>query len=654
MWNEFFARLPCSVGLVRWATGRFTIVVKVTLRAPSSGLAPASSPGPTGPALSPGSMGPGGSAPLAWSDAPDPVSLDVVDGAGALVYPSDFAPYKSACDVLVAGAEIGARAADGLIAIDRAEKRVAAKASLGARETFCPSGDPTAPAAMRVWSQPNADFSRFQAAPPDQRIAHPRAPFAVQYRRGDVAIDARFEGGEPTVRLLDRNTQSSVAAIAMALDTILVAPREERVTLVWRGVGVTPSAFGPSGWGPQGAPVLAVDFDGPGVPPTYAFAGVVVEPQMLRAQQASSIAPRAMSQPPQSSSSGPAGPEQTRSDDTRLVDPAARSAGLPFSSPPSRPSPGPDGTRMMVSLPELVASAPVAGAANVAFTQIAPALPSAEDRSPTPSAASSRPASSPRDTAPEATRSPARTQLAPALDTDQTVPAQARVKALTLPFRRVGSGPPSEPREALDARAFAELRGGPAVAPAWDAPQGTSLAARPPMTQALNALPLETTAPADVLPPPLARAPGLPQAPSAGFPAGPADPVPPLPGSYPQIAAYMQQPSYAPPAPSQPIATPSYAPPPLSYAPSPSGLPPIVPRSVAPTDGGPPSGAPRPSSAPPRPSAAPSAPGLPTEEMMKAIQREVWKGERPLAEILKEHGVTESGWREAKRARAKP
>ena len=36
------------------------------------------------------------------------------------------------------------------------------------------------------------------------------------------------------------------------------------------------------------------------------------------------------------------------------------------------------------------------------------------------------------------------------------------------------------------------------------------------------------------------------------------------------------------------------------------------------------------------------------------FQREVWKGERPLAEILKDHGVTESGWREAKRARGKP
>lgn len=38
---------------------------------------------------------------------------------------------------------------------------------------------------------------------------------------------------------------------------------------------------------------------------------------------------------------------------------------------------------------------------------------------------------------------------------------------------------------------------------------------------------------------------------------------------------------------------------------------------------------------------------------MKAIQREVWKGERPLAQILQEYGVTESDWREAKRARGK-
>lgn len=644
MWNEFFARLPCSVGLVRWAAGRFTIVVKVTLRVPS-----ASSPGAV--------------SPLVWSEAPEPLTLDVVEETGALRYPSDFAPYKSACDVLVAGAEIGSRAADGFIAIDRAEKRVAAKASLGARETFCPGGDPTDAAAMRVWSQPNADFSRFQGAPPDQRIAPPRSPFAVQYRRGDAAIDARFEGGEPTARLLDRATQASIATIAMALDTILVAPREERVTLVWRGVGLTPQGWGPSGWGPQGGPVLAIDFDGPSVPPSYGFAGPVVEPQSLRAQRSGSMAPRHTS----------LAPEQTLPDDTRLVDPAAaRVAALPFTTPrlataasgrdPSAER-GSEGTRMRVSLPELVASAPVVGAANVAFTQLAPALSSASS---SPGEDRSAPSSSPSSLgAPSSagSRTPARTELAPAFDADRTAPTQGRVKALTLPFRRVVSGPPSEPREALDARAFAELRsvapvGGSAVTPPWEASRGTSVAAaRPPMTQAVSALPQETPEPGQVPPPPLARA----AQPKADVPSA----APPAPGSFPQIAAYIQQPSYAPPSPS--LATPSYAPlkpgeqPPLSYAPSPSGLPPIVARSGAPTGGAPSSSpsSPSPSASPPSsasaaPSIASAAPGLPTEEMMKAIQREVWKGERPLAEILKDHGVTESGWREAKRARGKP
>lgn len=560
MWNEFFARLPCSVGLVRWAAGRFTIIVKVTLR-----VVRAQGSSPT---------------QLVWSETPDPLGLDVVDGNGAVLHPSDFAPYKSACDVLVAGAEIGSRATEGLIAIGRAEKRVAANASLGARETFCPGGDPTDPAALRVWSQPNADFSRFQHAPPDQRIAHPRSPFAVQYRRADVAIDARFDGGEPTVRLLDRASQGPVAAIPMALDTILVAPREERVSLVWRGVAA---------W-PQGAPILAVDFDGPGVPPSYVFAGKVVEPQALRAPRPSMA------------------PEQTVPDDTRLVDPgAAHRAALPFGPPSSRPA----GTRLMVSLPSLVASAPVAGAANVAVTQLAPAH--AADAAPAEHASASTPPSS-----------GSRTQLAPAIDAGQTVPA-TRVKALTLPFRRVGAAPPSEPRGALDARGFAELRGGPAVAAAWDAAPGTSAARPQPMTQALTALPLEESTTADVPPPPLASD-------GASYPTSAA---PPPPSAYPQIASYTRPQSYAPAPPPPPVAPP----PVVSHAPLPSSqMPPPPPPPPAPA-------------APASPS--PSPPGAPSEDVMKAIQREVWKGERPLADILKDHGVTETGWREAKRTRGK-
>jgi hypothetical protein len=163
------------------------------------------------------------------------LSLDRATGSG-LAYPSDFAPYKPSCDVAVVTAAALDRQQPGRLAVGTLQKNVDAMASLGARETFCPDGDPTEASALEAWSTGQIDFVRFQATPPDQRMRWPTAGFGVDYARGPHVLSGRFEG--PFVRASVTTTDGArvLARVPMLLDTVLLEPTQRRMFAVFRGI----------------------------------------------------------------------------------------------------------------------------------------------------------------------------------------------------------------------------------------------------------------------------------------------------------------------------------------------------------------------------------------------------------------------------------
>jgi len=201
---------PVSGGLVTWPSGRETVIAKVTV-----GMSPSG-------AFVPVSM-------------PEPLSLDRASGAG-LSYPSDFAPYKPSCDVAVVGAAALERDQPGRLAVGSMTKTVDSLASLGARETFCPDGDPTEPSALEAWSSGQIDFVRFHATPPDQRTRWPSASFALDYARGPRLFTGRFDGPFVRAHVLAADGSRVLARIPMLLDTLLLDPAASRLYLVFRGL----------------------------------------------------------------------------------------------------------------------------------------------------------------------------------------------------------------------------------------------------------------------------------------------------------------------------------------------------------------------------------------------------------------------------------
>ncbi len=179
MLRDFATTLPVSVGIVPWPReiGRDTIIVKFHLVLDVHGdLEPVD------------------------GDRIAPLSLDVLDDRGELARASDFAPYKAACDIVVVGEAAADRASGGQIGAATLLHRTAPGESAAAREIFCRRGDPTDPAAMAVWSTGRIDWSRFQTAPPTQRVAFPAAPFNVRYMRSGARFAGRFVGPVPRVR----------------------------------------------------------------------------------------------------------------------------------------------------------------------------------------------------------------------------------------------------------------------------------------------------------------------------------------------------------------------------------------------------------------------------------------------------------------------
>ena len=279
-----------AVGCVGWPDGRRTVFVKLTLEPTSEGA-------------------------LVLSAEQRGAALDVTGAHGEVLVPGDFAPYKPACDVVVIERSGSARAEPGTVSVGAARFDVGPRESLGPRATFCPGGDPNDPESEALWSQPNADFNRFQSAEPQRRIAYPQPPLDLVLQRGTTIARWRFTGPIPRGYQLTRDASAVEFVMPLALDTVLIDPAEARVVLVFRAV-----------IGARADGVIAIDASWERSVDVSRFRSFTpVKPAWPRTV-ARSGAPADVA--------GPSHNDETRA----LSGPLPLSAVLPFAPRPSRPS----------------------------------------------------------------------------------------------------------------------------------------------------------------------------------------------------------------------------------------------------------------------------------------------------------------------------
>lgn len=208
--TELASSRQLHAGVVPWPDGRVTIVVKLTLV-----------------------LGAGETFRIAPHEAAEPLSLDTFDEAGILIHPSDFAPFKPACDVVILSE--ADRALSGELVVGPLRRALSPFDAAGARETFCPGGDPTDPAALPLWAISGGDFTKFQTAPPHQRIPFPTAALDVSLRRGAARMEGRLV--PPRVRFSSMGSGADpVARLTPQLDFVGLRADTARVVLVYRAV----------------------------------------------------------------------------------------------------------------------------------------------------------------------------------------------------------------------------------------------------------------------------------------------------------------------------------------------------------------------------------------------------------------------------------
>ena len=200
-----------AVGDVGWPDGRRTVFVKLTLEPTSEGA-------------------------LVLSGEQREPCLDVTGAHGEVLVPSDFAPYKPACDVVVIERSAAERAEPGTLIVGGARFDVGTRESLGPRAIFCPDGNPNDPESEALWSGPSGDFNRFQAAEPQRRVPYPQPPLDLLMQRGQTNVRWRFTGPVPRGYQLNRDASAVEFALPLALDTVLIDPEAVRVVLLFRAV----------------------------------------------------------------------------------------------------------------------------------------------------------------------------------------------------------------------------------------------------------------------------------------------------------------------------------------------------------------------------------------------------------------------------------
>lgn len=209
-----FANAPVALGAVVWSAQRTTLIAKAAFALRDDGTFEIE----------------------AWAE---PLALDTFDERGELVYPTDFAPYKPACDVVVGGRDALERQSAGQLIIGSLVCNVEPAESLGPRESFCPCGDPSSPEVQSTWMDGRMEFSRFQSAGPRQRMPWPEGPLQVELIRAPLSQRARWLGPLPSLVLEEPG--GTRRPIAMRLDTIILLQGARRMIGVWRAIVDTPT-----------------------------------------------------------------------------------------------------------------------------------------------------------------------------------------------------------------------------------------------------------------------------------------------------------------------------------------------------------------------------------------------------------------------------
>lgn len=222
---------PVVVGAFAWPLepGTLTFIVKLTYRMTEEGL-------------------------LGRTTSLEPLKLHQHAPDRTLVYPSDFAPFKPACDVII----LDSRVPLGALRVvpSRRHAAVPAPAPLLSDPRMGPSGDPLDPAADQAWSVATFDHRCFQAVPEPLRIAHPDLPLGIRIRGPNRKHDIALIGPAPEVVLLDGSGELPDRPIPLQCDTIVADLEAGRCMLSFRAVLRASDREIPS------MPVFAVDLLG--------------------------------------------------------------------------------------------------------------------------------------------------------------------------------------------------------------------------------------------------------------------------------------------------------------------------------------------------------------------------------------------------------
>lgn len=245
-------RSGVQCGTVPWPSrrGTRTIVLKRTFELVAQGVAPTAAEA-------------------------EPLRLDRAEPSGVLLFPTDFAPMKGRCDVVVVGSALLEDRPARLV-LAGVDKRVPRVGALGPRAGVGDAGDPTDPEVAEAWGKPGFDPEQFQCAPADQRLAPPSPPIDLVLELGEELWWTRLDARAPAALLIDRGGRLPAQRVATRIDTVLVDPILQRVAVVWRAV---------IDLAPDADVLLAVDPDGPLDDPALAATWSqisAVEPAFLR------------------------------------------------------------------------------------------------------------------------------------------------------------------------------------------------------------------------------------------------------------------------------------------------------------------------------------------------------------------------------------
>ena len=172
----------------------------------------------------------------------EPLTLERTSPRGAVMYPSDFAPYKTACDVALVGDDATRSDGQGMLSVGALEKPIAPGASLGAHPLPGAHGNPYDPALGARWARSGFDFRAFQSASEDQRIPFPMFPLPIAYVRGGERIVTSLSPTGAQAMLLDESGRLPPSEIALRADLVGLEPSRGRCHVLLRGVYVSRGA----------------------------------------------------------------------------------------------------------------------------------------------------------------------------------------------------------------------------------------------------------------------------------------------------------------------------------------------------------------------------------------------------------------------------